>query len=176
MSELFWVNLFHQFAVGLSVGSSTFALVFYYYVVAAGETLPEQRKFMHIVYFVLRIGMMLIVLSEFAIFLYSYHINNYLYWMANPEVLMRLTLFTVIVINALLMHKRLISMWIGPVIAGGSWYAFFFFSVFVDIRWVELGFNYVTLLSGYLLWLLLLGIFLSALRLYLTRAQRLNEA
>lgn len=176
MSDLFWVNLLHQYAVGLSVGASTFAMVFYYYVVAQGQTHLEQRKLMHIVYFVLRIGMMLIVVSEFVKFEYNYQINNYLYWMANPEVYMRLTIFSVIVVNAILMHKRLISMWIGPVLAGGSWYAFFFFSVFVDIRWVDMGYDYFTLLSGYLLWLAAVGVFLTGLRVYLTRNHVTSEA
>ncbi len=176
MSDLFWVNLFHQYAVGLSVGASTFAMVFYYYVVSQGETHPEQRKMMHIVYFILRIGMMLIVLSEFVIFQYNYQVNNYLYWTANPEVLMRLTIFSVIVINAVLMHKRLISMWIGPALAGGSWYAFFFMSVFVDIRWVEFGYDYPTLLLGYLSWLVIVATFLFFLRLYLTRNHEVKTA
>ncbi|GAB6071115.1 hypothetical protein JCM30760_22120 [Thiomicrorhabdus hydrogeniphila] len=169
MSELFFVNLFHQFAVGLSVGASTFAMIFYYYVVGQGTTHPAQHKFMHIVYFVLRIGMVLILISEFVVFEYNYQVNNYLYWMGNPEVLVRLTIFTIIVVNAVLMQKRMISMWIGPALAGGSWYAFFFFSVFVDIRWVELGYNYTTLMAGYGLWLIVVGLALAVLRLYLTK-------
>jgi hypothetical protein len=169
MSELFWVNFLHQYAIGLSVGASTFAMVFYYYVLARGETHPEHRKLMHIVYFVLRIGMLLIVISEFAKFAYSYQTNNYLYWMHNPEVFMRWLIFSIIVLNAILMHKRLISMWIGPVLAGGSWYALFFFSVFVDIRWVDTGYDFIHLLVGYLLWLLVVFAVLGLLRLYLTR-------
>lgn len=169
MSDLFWVNLFHQYAVGLSLGASTFAMVFYYYLLAQGQSTAEQHKMQHVVYFILRIGMTLIVISEFVLFEYNYQVNNYLYWMANPEVLIRATIFSVIVINAVLMHKRMISMWIGPVLAGGSWYAFFFFSVFVDIRWVDLGYDYTTLLMGYMMWLVVVGVLLAMLRIYLTR-------
>lgn len=175
MSDLFLVNLIHQYAVGLSVGASTFAMVFYYYSLAQGGLDEAQRKLVHIVYFVLRIGMLLIVVAEFAKFQYNIQINNYLYWMANPEVYMRLTIFSVIVVNAILMHKRLISMWLGPIFAGGSWYAFFFFSVFVDIRWVDTGYSYLTLFTGYLLWLALVGVFLTALRVYLTRNHVTSE-
>ena len=171
MSILFFVNLFHQFAVGLSVGASTFALIFYYYVVAQGSTLPEQRKLMHIVYFVLRVGMVLIVFSEFFVFQYSYQVNNYLYWMHNPEVFMRLTIFLVIVVNAILMHKRLISMWFGPAIAGASWYAYLFFSVFVDIRWVEFDLGYSVLFIGYLAWLVFVTLLLALLRVKLTSVE-----
>lgn len=176
MSDLFWVNLFHQFAVGLSVGASTFAMIFYYYVVAQGNTHPEQRKFMHIVYFVLRIGMMLIILSEFAMFQYNYQVNNYLYWMNNPEILIKATIFAVIIVNAVLMHKHMISMWFGPALAGGSWYAFLFFSVFVDIRWVDTGYDYSSLLMGYIAWLAVVTVALAGLRVYLTRDHQAQTA
>ncbi len=162
----FLTQLFRTYSVGLCLGVSTIAMTFYYYVVSKGFTRAEENRMMHIVYTVLRIGMVLAVLSELALFSYNLHIHNFIYWTDNPELLMRLTAFSVIVLNAIAMQKRLISMWIGPVLAGGSWYSYFFFSI-----WIETESTYSTLLFGYLSWLLGFGLFLALLRLFLTRNQ-----
>lgn len=168
---LFLTQLFRTYSVGLCLGVSTMAMTFYYYVVYKGFTLPEENKMMHIVYRVLRIGMTLALLSEFTCFLYNYHIHNFIYWTDNPELFMRLTIFSVIVINAFAMEYRWINMWFGPVFAGGSWYAYFFFSV-----WYETETTYSVLFTGYLLWLTGFGIFLAVLRLLLTAHHRKQKA
>jgi hypothetical protein len=58
-------------------------------------------------------------------------------------------------------------MWLGPVFAGGSWYAYFFFSV-----WIETESTYPVLFVGYLIWLTIVFFILAALRLFLTRKQK----
>ena len=162
----FLTQLFRTYSVGLCLGVSTMAMTFYYYVVSKGFTRPEENRMMHIVYTVLRIGMVLAILSELALFTYNLHIHNFIYWTDNPELLMRMTAFSVIVLNAIAMQKRMISMWIGPVLAGGSWYSYFFFSI-----WIETESTYATLLLGYLGWLVCFGLFLALLRVLLTRNQ-----
>ncbi len=169
MSELellYLSKLFRVYTVGLCLGVSTIAMTFYFFVVAKGHTVAEEKRMMHIVYTILRIGMVLVMVSEVTTFIYNYHINNFIYWTDNPELLMRLTIFSVIFTNAFAMEYRKISMWLGPVFAGGSWYAYFFFSV-----WIETETIYSTLLLGYLIWLVFIFVFLVCLRLYLTRNQ-----
>ena len=163
---LYLSQLFRFWTVGLCLGVSSLAMTFYFYVVNKGVTIKAENQMMHIVYTVLRIGMALVCLSEFTTFIYNYHVNNFIYWTDNPELLMRLTIFSVICINAISMQKRWISMWLGPVFAGGSWYAYFFFSV-----WVETESTYSTLLIGYGCWLAIVAVLLLALRLWLTRNQ-----
>lgn len=158
--------LFRIYTVGLCVGVSTIAMTFYFFVVAKGRTEPAQNILMHVVYTVLRIGMVLVMVSELTTFLYNFHIGNSVYWTDNPELLMRLSVFTVICCNAFAMQHRKVSMWLGPVFAGGSWYTYFFLSV-----WVETGFSYGTLLMSYIGWLVIFGLLLAALRIYLTRDQ-----
>jgi len=92
---------------------------------------------------------------------------NFIYWTDNPEFFIRLTIFTVIVANAFAMQYRKISMWVGPVLAGGSWYAYFFFTV-----WIETESTYTYLLFGYIAWLSIVGLFLTLFRIYLTRKQK----
>lgn len=166
--ELFYLSqLFRTYTVGLCLGVSTLVMTFYYFVVAKGHTEPAENRMMHIAYTVLRIGMVLVVISEITCFMYNYHVHNFIYWTDNPELLMRATIFTVIVLNAFAMQYRIVSMWLGPVFAGGSWYAYFFFAV-----WIETESTYSTLLLGYLGWLCGFGLFLAVLRALLTRKSK----
>lgn len=170
MTELeisFLAQLFRTYTVGLCLGVSTIAMTFYFYVVAKGKTEKSQNVMMHIVYTVLRVGMVLVMVSELTTIIYNYYINNFIYWTDNPELFMRLTIFTVIVCNAFAMEHRKISMWLGPVFAGGSWYAYFFFSV-----WIETETTYSNLLLGYIAWLTFFGCCLALFRIYLTRKQQ----
>ncbi|MGL1958164.1 MAG: hypothetical protein OCD00_12695 [Colwellia sp.] len=170
MSELeiyYLATLFRTYTVGLCLGVSSIAMTFYFYVVAKGRTDKSQNIMMHIVYSVLRIGMVLVMTSELTMIIYNYHINNFIYWTDNPELFIRLTIFTVIACNAFAMQHRKISMWIGPVLAGGSWYCYFFFSV-----WIETESTYPTLLLGYIAWLIIFGISLALFRVFLTRKQK----
>ncbi len=165
--ELYYLtNLIRTYAVGLCLGVSTIAMTNYFYMVAKGGTETAENRMMHIVYTILRIGMVLAVVTEVTTLIYYYHVDNFVYWTDNPEFLMRITIFSVIVANAFAMQNRKISMWLGPVFAGGSWYAYFFFSV-----WIETESTYSTLLVGYMGWLAFMFVFLGALRLYLTRNQ-----
>lgn len=166
--QIFYMSqLFRSLTVGLVLGTSTIALTFYLYVVAQGKTDPAQNKMMHIVYTVLRVGMVLVLLSEITCFMYNYHIDNFIYWTDNPELLMRLTIYAIIVVNAFAMQFRKITMWLGPVIAAGSWYAYFFFST-----WIETESTYPTLLVGYVIWLAIVFVIVNGLRLYFTRNQK----
>lgn len=163
----FFTQLFRIYTVGLCLGVSTIAMTFYFYVVAKGKTDKAQNVMMHIVYTVLRVGMVLVMCSEITMIIYNYHINNFIYWTDNPELFIRLTIFSVILCNAIAMQYRKISMWLGPVFAGGSWYAYFFFSV-----WIETESTYSILLAGYASWLVVFGSCLALFRIFLTRRQK----
>lgn len=161
------VTLFRTYAVGLCLGCSTMVLTFYFFLVSKGSTEPAEGRMLHITFTVLRVGMALALLSELSALYYHYSQGNASYWAAGSFLSIRLTIYSVIVINAIAMQKRLVSMWLGPVFAGGSWYAYFFFSV-----WPQYSSSYATLLSYYLTWLFLFGGLLTVLRLYLTRNQQ----
>jgi hypothetical protein len=149
------------------LGTSTVVMTLYFFLVAKGRTESAEKRVMHILYTILRVGMALALITEGTCLIYHYHIDNFIYWTDNPELLMRLTIFSVILINAIAMQYHKISMWLGPVFAGGSWYAYFFFSV-----WIETESTYPALFVGYLIWLTIVFFILAALRLFLTRKQK----
>lgn len=118
-------QVLHQMGVTFGVGASTFALTFFINALEDGVIDPSERRFMHIVYVVLRIGMTLITLSLLllgAVAFFSKDIAALL----SPLYLMEWTLVGVIIVNAILMTKHLMPMRFGPVLAGGSWYSLFF--------------------------------------------------
>lgn len=167
LSLIYASQLVRFLAVGLCLGTSTCVMTMYFYLVAKGKTEEAEKNMMHILYTILRVGMVLAVLTEITTFMYFYYADNFVYWIDNPELLMRITIFGVICANAIMMQKKWVSMWLGPVFAGGSWYAYFFFSV-----WIETESTYGVLLAGYVAWLVFIFAFLTSLRLYLTRDQK----
>ena len=166
LSWLYFAQLPRFLAVGLCLGTATVVMTMYFYLVAKGKTEPAAKNILHILYRILRVGMALAIITEGTCLIYHYHVDNFIYWTDNPELLMRLTIFGVIVVNAIAMQFHKVSMWLGPVFAGGSWYAYFFFSV-----WIETESTYPVLFAGYLIWLSIVFVILAALRLYLTRHQ-----
>lgn len=109
-----------QTGVTLGVGSSTFALTFYFAALRDGTIDSSERRFMHIVYFILRIGMTLIA-TGLALSLLGEPI------ITEPQTyILAWVLLGIITINAVLMTLHAMPMKYGPVIAGGSWYSLFF--------------------------------------------------
>lgn len=110
------------FTIGqtLGVGASTFALLFYIMATQDGTIDSSEKRFMRAVYVILRIGMVVIAIALGFKLLLDVTLSS--------VYLMQMTLLGVITLNAFLMTKRLISMRIGPVLAGGSWYMLFIIS------------------------------------------------
>lgn len=153
-------QVLHQMGITFGVGASTFALTFFINALEDGVIDPSERRFMHIVYVVLRIGMTLITLSLLsfgAIAFFSKGIAALL----SPLYLMELTLIGVIIVNAILMTKRLMPMKFGPVLAGGSWYSLFFVSALpLAVT------TYPALLVAYAAFLVLFFVVFTAVRNY----------
>ena len=138
------VNILHTIGTTFGVGASTFALTFYISALMDGAIDTSEKRFLHVVYVMLRIGMTLIVLSLVLFFVLAYRAGATGPLPANPLYLMEWTLMAVIIVNAILMTAHKMPMSVGPVLAGGSWYSLFFISA------LPLGgFSYTTLLLFY---------------------------
>jgi FAD/FMN-containing dehydrogenase len=112
------LDLLYAIGLTLGVGSSTFALIFYIDALADGVVDPSEKRFLRIVYRVLRLGMLGIFVSLVGLVVRdgvgSFTIHG-----------MEWFLLLVILINAVLMDFRKMPMRFGPVLAGGSWYSLF---------------------------------------------------
>lgn len=112
-------ELTFRLGITLGVGASTFALTFFLLALTDGNIDSSEKRFMHAVYFVLRIGMFLIALGLFASLfgeMFSPPLQYTVQWI----------LLGIIILNAILMTVHWMPMKYGPVIAGGSWYSLFF--------------------------------------------------
>lgn len=123
-----FVDLIFELSITLGVGSSTFALTFYILALTDGNVDASERRFMHTVYFVLRIGMALIALGLIASLFGAPLADGLTYTL-------QWALLAVITINAILMTVHVMPMKYGPVIAGGSWYSLFFVTTLPVATW-----------------------------------------
>lgn len=105
------------FTVGLTfgVGASTFALIFYVQALRDGVMDSSERGFLHSVFVVLRIGMILVGIALLATFITERAFTN--------VQSTQLALLIIITLNAILMTLKKMPMKLGPVLAGGSWYS-----------------------------------------------------
>lgn len=113
------IDIIFGLGVTLGVGSSTYALVFFVQALRDGAMDASERAFLHTVFTILRIGMVLIAVG----------LAGYLAFDAVPETMafmLQCILTGIIAVNAILMDRRIMPMKFGPIIAGGSWYSLFF--------------------------------------------------
>ncbi|MEX0652293.1 MAG: hypothetical protein WD153_02425 [Candidatus Paceibacterota bacterium] len=138
-----------QFGLTLAVGASTFALIFYYVAIQDGIIDASEKRFMHVVYRVLRVGLVLIIVTELCLALFHYMQDGFLFF-KNEFLLFTWTVLAVIVCNAILMQKHKMPMWLGPALAGGSWYTLALVHAFPPAAlssYTTLGVYYVTFVA-----------------------------
>jgi hypothetical protein len=144
------------------VGSSTYALIFFHQSIADGVIDDTEKRFLHTVYFLLRAGMILLLISYAA---QGYQIARGIpILVANDTLATQATLLAVIFANAVLMERRLIAMWLGPAIAGAAWYGTFFAFV-IDALHV----SYPILLAWYVILVVIFVLILRVVREYMMK-------
>lgn len=168
MDVLSIVSIIERIGLTLAVGSSTFALIFYFKAFEDGAIDASEKNFMHTVYAVLRIGMSLLVLSlvttALTVVSWSGSIGPEALIIFNASFFFKCLLIVVILTNAMLMDKHVMPMWLGPALAGASWYSFFFVSLLSFDMPLE------TMLVCYGLFIVLMTVLLDLIRrLYLKK-------
>lgn len=111
----------HIIGTVLGVGGATFAEVFYLKAIKDGEIDPTESSFLKTTYFILRIGIILLVLSGFGLLLLN-RLDGAAQYLYSPRLWAKLTLTLIIVINAILLQVRLIPAWLGFSLSFTSWY------------------------------------------------------
>lgn len=111
----------HIIGTVLGVGGATFAEVFYLKAIKDGEIDPTESSFLKTTYFILRIGIILLVLSGFGLLLLN-RLEGATQYLYSPRLWAKLTLTVIIVANAVLLQVRLIPAWLGFSLSFTSWY------------------------------------------------------
>ena len=149
------LSLISTLGLILAVGSSTYAITFFQQSTLDGRIDKTEKRFLHTVYFILRLGMLLLVLSVLWRMLLLGFTDIPLF--SDQTLWFQFTLLLAVNINSILMDRHLIPMWLGPAIAGGSWYGYFF-----SVILTPLSFSYPLLL---LYWVCLIISFIIFLRI-----------
>lgn len=116
------IKIGHIVGTVLGVGGATFAEIFHYQVAKSGEFNPTVGRFLQTTYMVLRLGLVLLVLSGFG-YLIMLRLDGHAQYILGPRVLSKLLITFVILINAILLQTKKISLVWGSAISFVSWYA-----------------------------------------------------
>ncbi len=107
-------------AISLGVGTSTMAIVNFFAAIADGKIDEAERRMMGLVYFVLRVAMVIIMLTMLALFtteaVSTGTIN--LTTFAVSTIVLVCTLYA----NAILMTMRVMPSTVGPALQASTWY------------------------------------------------------
>lgn len=153
------LTVFDLLELAVTVGASTFALTFYFMAIKDGTIDPSEKRFMGAVYFTLRLALAFIIVTELY-YVLSYGIAAFAL-APTPEIFFfRWFVILVIIVNALLMEYHRMPMWLGPALAGGSWYTLFAVSV-----WPSLALGFAALLGYYVGFVFLMVLFLRFVKL-----------
>jgi len=112
----------HVIGTVLGVGGATFAEVFLIKSLRDGEMDPHESSTLRTVYWVIRIGLALAVLSGFG-FLLQYRLEGHASYLFNEALWAKTVIVLIIAINAWLLTARRIPMWLGSALSFTSWYA-----------------------------------------------------
>jgi hypothetical protein len=143
------IGIIKHIGMTFAIAGSTFAMIFYYAAMWDGKISEDESHFMHIVYFVIRIGMVILIPWEIGVMIWafstdlSFYINNSVNWF-------RILLLGIILLNARLMTLHKMPMWLGPALAGGSWYYYYFVSI------AQKTFSITQLFAYYIIFILVL--------------------
>ncbi len=148
-SLIMTLNIVQSFAIAIGAGTSTLAVVNFFYAIADGKIDETERNFMGITYVVLRVAMAFILitlilltilgcLSEGAAFFTGY---------TTAESILVAILF----VNSFLMTIRLMPSTFGPAIQASSWYSLAFLQALytyyqADFSLLVFCFSYLTFL------------------------------
>lgn len=107
-------------AISLGVGTSTMAIVNFFAAIADGKIDEAERRMMGLVYFVLRVAMVIIMLTMLALFTAEAVTTGtiVLTTFAVSTIVLVCTLYA----NAILMTMRIMPSTVGPALQASTWY------------------------------------------------------
>lgn len=126
---------------------------------------PDERALMHVNYTMIRVGMAILLLSVIGMF--WYHLSEGNTWILTSEKLwIKDCMFAAIFINAILLTKRWIPLWLGASVSFTSWWG----ATLLGIAG-RLPYSFETYLIGYIVAIFVVA---GVLHLIHTRAIRGN--
>ena len=135
----------HIIGTILGAGAATFAEIFIIKALRDGVIEPLEGDYLKTIYTVLRVGLVITVISGFG-FLFLYRTTGQEELLYNPKLWAKLTIITILLVNAVMLQSRKISLLWGSAISFTSWYAAVILGLF---RYIPAG--YIEILGWYIL-------------------------
>jgi hypothetical protein len=111
----------HIIGTILGTGGATVAEVQINLALKDRSVSPDERALMHGNYFLIRVGMVLILLSVLGMVWYQLGQGNE--WiLTSAKLHAKYLMFAVIVVNAVLLSRRMMPLWLGASISLTSWW------------------------------------------------------
>ena len=111
----------HVIGTILGVGGATIAEFQITMALRDGKVIDDERALMHVNYTTIRVGMAVLLLSVIAMF--WYHIgegNDFIF--TSEKIWIKELMLAAIFLNAVMLHKRLVPLWLGASISFTSWW------------------------------------------------------
>ena len=141
----------HLVGTVLGGGGATFAEIFYLKAKRDGIFEPLEVDYLRVAYFVLRIGLFILVVSGFG-FLLFLRLNEFGGPFLGARLWFKLLLVLILVFNTFLIQARKMPMWLGSSISITSWYM-----AMVLGLWRGLSYSFGHITVAYLLAVLLVA-------------------
>lgn len=130
MDTYLFLVLVHLLGTILGVGGATFVEIFLVKALRDGKVDQAEGEVLKTVFFVVRIGLVLALLSGFGFLLY-YQLNGQSFRLYNPLLWAKLSMVIIIAANALLLQMHKISLYWGSAFSLVTWYSAAIVGVFV---------------------------------------------
>lgn len=134
----------HIIGTVLGVGGATFAEIFYLKSAKDGVIDPQENVTLKTIFYVLRVGMVILVLSGFG-FLILYRLTGQTELLYSPKLWAKLTIILILLFGVIAWQAKKVPMWLGSAVSLTSWYAALVLGVW---RGVEA--SYFTIMVAYL--------------------------
>lgn len=117
-----FLKITHIIGTVLGAGGATFAEFQLHQAVRDGTVNPSEGRLLSLVYWLIRVGLIMIVFSGFGFFLYL-RLNDLSFVLYEPRMWMKLGITGLLVVNAFMLHVHRIPVWLGAAVSITGWYA-----------------------------------------------------
>ena len=159
-----WYNFLiiaHLIGTVLGVGGATFAEIFYLKAKKDGVIEPLEIDYLRTIYFILRIGLFILVITGFG-FLLFYRLIGAGEVLLNPKLWAKLGIVVILVFNAFLIQTKKIPMWLGASVSLTSWYG-----AMILGAWRTLDASFASIIIVYIIAVFIMAGILKLIRRYL---------
>lgn len=153
--------IIHLIGAVLGVGGATFAEIFYLKAKKDGVVEPLEIDHLRTIYFVLRIGLFILLMSGLG-FLLFYYLNGAGQALLSPKILVKLSIVFILIFNAFLAKAKKIPMWFSAAISLTSWY-----TAMILGAWRTLDASFVNIIIVYIVAVFIVAGILELIKKYL---------